>query len=92
MGVVFSLVQVGSEDIDEAMAMVYANRGDCYQVCFHASGSIFTIVWQLLGSDDKALQDYELCIHQLDLIKKVTCTPLVCSILKCSFYSRTLVV
>jgi len=47
--------QVGSEDIDEAMAMVYANRGDCYQ---------------LLGSDDKALQDYELCIHQLDLIKK----------------------
>merc|ERR1712100_983985 len=39
------------------MAMVYANRGDCYQ---------------LLGSDDKALQDYELCIHELNKMKKVT--------------------
>lgn len=25
-------MQNGSEDIDEAMAMVYGNRGDCYQV------------------------------------------------------------
>lgn len=37
--------------------MVYANRGDCYQ---------------LLGSDDKALQDYELCIHELNNMKKAS--------------------
>jgi len=47
----------GSRDIDEAIAMIYANRGDCYQ---------------LLGSDDKALQDYDACIHELNRIKKET--------------------
>jgi len=37
--------------------MIFANRGDCYQ---------------LLGSDDKALQDFDACIHELNRIKKET--------------------
>jgi len=45
----------GSSEIDESMAMIYANRGDCYQV---------------LGSDDKALQDYEMCITSLNKIRR----------------------
>ena len=46
----------GSTEMDEAMAMIYANRGDCYQI---------------LGSDDKALADYEVCIQELNKIRRL---------------------